>query len=239
MTAELDRNDLYRLCWYVGEKYQRDLRAKEDFTPRVLDSIEALSDFLVSEVRAMERGPESIRRDVRDQVPSDKVKDAPALARELRWRVRLAEGYASDGDRCDQASAREEPAAKHVGRKRRREGEPPTGVATQGDSRFRNFQPKIWEALEEEHEEGVRHLTVQPAQVIGSFAGSWNDWREEPASSQLVKGDRVEVGRRRQVIVKMRRTDNGFERQRVERIVETWIWDDAEAVETTQAALRC
>ena len=227
MTVELGCNDDYRLCWYVGEKFLRDLRAKEVFTPRVLDSIEALSDFLVSEVRVMERGPESIRRDLRDQVPADKVKDAPALARELRWRVRLAEGYTSDGDRSDG----EEPAAKYVGRKRRREGGlPPTSPETRGDARFRNFQPKVWEALEEENEEGVRHLTVQPIQDISSFAGSWNDWNDEPTGSQLVKGDRVEVGRRRHVIVKMRRTDNGFERQRIERVVETWSWENTEAV---------
>jgi hypothetical protein len=233
ITTELNRSDFYRLCWYVGEKYLRDLRAKEDFTPRVLDSIEALSDFLVSEVRAMERGPESCRRDVRDQVPNDKVKDAPAVARELRWRVRLAEGYSSDGDR---AGAGEEHMAKHIGHKRRREGEsPPTGLATRGDSSFRNFRPKVWEALEEEHEAEVRHLTVQPAQDIGSFAEGWTDWKEEPTSAQPVKGDRVEVGRRRHVIVKMRRTDNGFERQRVERVVETWSWDNAEGVEPVPA----
>jgi hypothetical protein len=208
----------------------------------VLDSIEALSDFLVSEVRAMERGAESCRRDVRDQVPNDKVKDAPAVARELRWRARLAEGYSSDGDRCDRAGAGEEHAAKHIGRKRGREGvHSPIGLASQGDSRFRNFQPKAWEALEEEHEEEVRHLTMQPVQDIGSFAGSWTDWKEEPTSAQPVNGDRVEVGRRRHVIVKMRRTDSGFERQRVERVVETWSWDHADGVEPgpPQAALGC
>src|ERR1700730_14607994 len=79
--------DFDRLCWYVGEKYLRDRRAKEDFPSRILESIEVLADFLVSEVRTMERGLESVRRDVRDQVPNDKVKDAPAVARELRWRV--------------------------------------------------------------------------------------------------------------------------------------------------------
>ena len=213
-----------RLCWYVGEKYLRDLRSKEDFTPRVLESIEALSDFLVSEVRAMERGTESVRRDVRDQVPNDKVKDAPAVARELRWRVRLAQGYTSDGDLSGRVRARD-PMTKEVGRKRKRD--PEYSPTAQGDSQFRNFQPKIWEALEEEQEEGVRHLTVQPAQDIGSLVDGWTDWKEEPIKSQMVNGDKVEVGRRRQVIVKTRRTVHGFERQRVERVVETWSWDDA------------
>lgn len=191
----------------------------------MLESIEVLSDFLVSEVRTMERGSESLRRDVRDQVPNDKVKDAPAVARELRWRVRLAQGYASDGDQSGRFRAGE-PLTKDVGRKRKRDTE--FSHTVQGDARFRNFQPKIWEALAEEQEEGVRHLTVQPAQDISSLVEGWKDWKEEPIMSQMVNGDKVEVGRRRQVIVKTRRTVNGLERQRVERVVETWNWDDVE-----------
>lgn len=216
--------DVDRLCWYVGETYLRDLRAKEDFPPRILESIEVLSDFLVSEVRTMERGPEPMRREVRDQVPNDKVKDAPAVARELRWRIRLAQGYTSDEDHSGHVRARDL-MTKDVGRKRKRDPEflPTSRV----DPRFRNFQPKVWEALAEEQEEGVRHLTLQPAQDIGTLAEGWTDWKEEPLTSEMVNGDKVEVGRRRQVIVKTRRTFHGFERQRVERIVETWSWDDA------------
>lgn len=171
----------------------------------------------------MERGPDTLKRDVRDQVPTDKVKDAPAVARELRWRVRLAQGYTSDGDQSDRSKARE-PIAKEVGRKRKRD--PEFSQAVQGDSKFRNFQPKIWEALAEEQEEGVRHLTVRPTQDISSLAESWADWKEEPVRSQMDNGDKVEVGRRRQVIIKTRRTIHGFERQRVERVVETWNWGD-------------
>ena len=168
----------------------------------------------------MERGPDSLKRDVRDQVPIDKVKDAPAVARELRWRVQLAQGYTSDEDQSGRFRARE-PMAKEVGRKRKKDAE-----FSQGGSKFRNFQPKIWEALAEEQEEGVRHLTVQPTQDISSLAEGWTDWKEEPIRSQVVNGDNVEVGRRRQVIIKTRRTVHGFERQRVERVVETWNWDD-------------
>jgi hypothetical protein len=214
--------DFDRLCWYVGEKYLRDLRAKEDFPSRILESIEVLADFLVSEVRTMERGLESVRRDVRDQVPNDKVKDAPAVARELRWRVRLAQGYTSDGDQSGPLSTRE-PMIKEVGRKRKRDLE--FSPIARGDPRFRNFQPKIWEASAEEQEEGVRHLTLQSPQDIGSLVEDWTDWKEEPMRSQMVNGNKVEVGRRRQVIVKTRRTLHGFERQRVERIVESWSWD--------------
>ena len=171
----------------------------------------------------MERGPESVRRDVRDQVPNDKVKDAPAVARELRWRGRLAQGCTSDGDQSGPVRVGE-PMTKEVGRKRKRD--PEFLPAARGDPKFRNFQPKIWEALAEEQEEGVRHLTLQSPQDIGSLVEDWTDWKEEPIRSQMMNGDKVEVGRRRQVIVKTRRTFHGFERQRVERVVETWSWDD-------------
>jgi hypothetical protein len=171
----------------------------------------------------MERGPESVRRDVRDQAPNDKVKDAPAMARELRWRVRLAQGYTSDGDQPGPLRGRES-MMKEVGHKRKRD--PEFSPTSRNYPRFRNFQPKIWEALAEEQEEGVRHLTLQSPQDIGSLVEDWTDWKEEPIRSQMVNGDKVEVGRRRQVIVKTRKTFHGFERQRVERVVETWSWDD-------------
>ena len=213
-------HDLSRLCWYVGEKYLRDLRAKEDFTPRVLESVEALSDFLVSEVRAMERSPESVKRDIRDQVPGDKVKDAPAVARELRWRVRLAGGYTSDGDNLDQAR---ELTPKDVGRKRKRDSEPPPpDLAIPSDSIFRNFRPKTWETVEEENEESTRHLTVRN---IDPLIESLSEWKDEPPSAP--EGHEVQVGRKRQVIMKTRKTDRGFERQRIERVLERWSWDDA------------
>ena len=73
-----------RLCWYAAEKYLRDLKGKEEFPPRVLEGIEALADFLVSEARTMERGSDSAKRQAKEDVPGDRIKDAPALARELR-----------------------------------------------------------------------------------------------------------------------------------------------------------
>jgi F-box/leucine-rich repeat protein 10/11 len=174
----------------------------------------------------MERGTEAVKRDVQDQVPNDKVKDAAAVARELRWRIRLTQGYTSDGDHPGGVGARES-MTKEGGRKRKRD--PEFLPNARGDPRFRNFQPKIWEALAEEQEEGVRHLTLQPTQDIGSLVEGWTGWEEEPIRSQVVNGDKVEVGRRRQVIVKTRRTFHGFERQRVERVVETWSYDDGNA----------
>lgn len=45
-----------RLCWYVGEKYLRGLKSREEYPSRVLQSLEALAEFLVLEARVLERG---------------------------------------------------------------------------------------------------------------------------------------------------------------------------------------
>lgn len=172
-----------------------------------------------------QRCPETVKRDVRDQVPSEKVKDAPALARELRWRVRLAGGYTSDGDHFDRARGQEEPTPKDVGRKRKQDSEfPPADPAILSDSMFRNFRPKIWETVEEQHEESTRHLTMQN---IGPLVESLSEWKDEPLDASAVEGREVEAGRKRQVILKTRKTVRGFERQRIERVLERWSWDHA------------
>ncbi|KAI0273867.1 jumonji protein [Gloeopeniophorella convolvens] len=217
-----------RLCWYVGERWLRELRAKEETSPRVLESIEALAEFLVSEARIMERGSAAARRESHDQVPGDKVKDGPALARELRWRVRIAEGYNSDGDRSRQGRDGEEQPTKDAPRKRKLTTEL-LQTPSQTESGFRNFQPKVWETFEEKLEDGVRHLTVQRPEGVSSWPDGWIDWDEEPEFVPSENGKRVEVGRQRQVTVKMRRTLRGFERQRVERVVERWNWCNEEA----------
>ena len=64
----------------------------------MLDSVEALADFLVAEARTIERGTEQAKRVAKEEVPGDRVKDAPALARELRWRVRAANGWGSEDE---------------------------------------------------------------------------------------------------------------------------------------------
>jgi len=58
----------------------------------------ALTEFLVSEARILEHGGEQGKKEVKDQIPSERVKDAPAMVRELRWRLRSAAGYSSDDE---------------------------------------------------------------------------------------------------------------------------------------------
>ena len=72
---------------------------------RVLHGLVALADFLVSEARLIERGSDPLRKEAKEQVPGDKIKDPAALARELRWRVRLAAGLASDTESANKSKA--------------------------------------------------------------------------------------------------------------------------------------
>lgn len=138
-----------RLCWYVGERFYRDLKAKEEFSMRIIEGMSALADFLVGQVRIMEGGSEQARREAREQVPADRVKDAAVVARELRWRVRLAMGTPSDAEGPKKGAAH----GVFSGMKKRKRESP-------ADARdailFRHFLPKIWDRVEREMEGGER-----------------------------------------------------------------------------------
>jgi len=45
--------------------------------------------------RTIEKGTEAAKREAKEQVPFDKIKDPASMARELRWRVRAAAGVDS------------------------------------------------------------------------------------------------------------------------------------------------
>jgi F-box and leucine-rich repeat protein 10/11 len=200
----------FRLCWYVGDKFLRDLKSSTGVTlpTRVLVSMLALAEFLVSEARILERGSEQAKKEAKEQIPSERIKDASAMARELRWRLKLATGYSSDDDR---------PHANRKGRegmngnKRMRID---SGSSDQDSGRFRNFMPKSWDRVVEKTRENE---TVRMR--VGNGEDQWAGWGEED-------GEEVEVKRQRETVVKVRRTLKGVERQRIERVVEEWVWDD-------------
>ncbi|KAF7971632.1 hypothetical protein HWV62_24129 [Athelia sp. TMB] len=204
-----------KLCWYAADKYLRDIKAKEEFSTRVYEGIEALAGFLISEVRTIERGTEQSKKEVKDQIPADRVKDAPALARELRWRVRLAAGLESD----DESLAPK--AALSNGAKRKRSQ---AEVAVEQPARFKNFKPRIWEAVSETSGEPEKQV-IQAAKPNGTaWKDQWVAWSES-APSEGVEGQ-ADVCRRRDVTVKVRRTATGVERQKVERVLEEWVWGE-------------
>lgn len=180
----------------------------------------------------MERGTESAKRQAKEEVPGDRIKDAPALARELRWRARHASGYSSDDDsrssrRSKSAVNGGEPAANGIGSKRKRHS---TDNGDEGTELFRNFKRPIWERVEEwpTERESERMKARKPDETSEGWLEEW--------TSRTGKGGRAESGeddpeahveRRRDVIVKVRRTEKGLERQRVERILEEWAWDES------------
>lgn len=217
-----------RLCWYAGERYLRDLRGKEEFSQRVLKGIDALAGFLVTQVRIMERGSEQAKRDAKEQVPTDRVKDPAAVARELRWRARQAAGYSSDGEEL----ATKDMANGHVGngdlsKRKLAQSEDREELITQSNKR--NFKPRLWDAV-------VERPLGQERRVLNALKpGGQDDWKAPwvewgdgmgDGVTETVDGQEVAVTKRRNLIVKVRRTVNGLERQRVERVVEEWIWTD-------------
>ncbi|KAI0316779.1 JmjC domain-containing histone demethylation protein 1 [Amylostereum chailletii] len=202
-----------KLSWYVGEKFLRDLRAKEEFSTRVLESVEALSCFLVSEARTLERGTEAGKREAKDQVPSDRVKDPSAVARELRWRVRLALGSDSDGESIEPRRSHGTDS-DHGGLKRKR------GAAGEPEHKFKNFQPVLWDGTVKSEENRTKQ--VRKSRPVEDDEG-WRDaWlgveTEEPSGSEAV------VHSKRRMVTRVRRTASGLERQRMESVLERWEW---------------
>ncbi|GLB35227.1 putative protein with domain family that is part of the cupin metalloenzyme superfamily [Lyophyllum shimeji] len=204
-----------KLCWYVGDKTLRDLKSPSGatFSPRVLESMLALADFLVSEARTLEGGSEHAKKEVKDQVPSDRIKDAPAMARELRWRLRLAGGYSSEDESLQSRKG------KTNGNKRKRAASTSPPLDVTGPP-FKNFRPKVWDSMVE------KCMDIETKSVRARRPQDGEDWVDHwtESSGEHEDGETAEVKRWRHATVKIRRTANGIERQRIERVVEEWKW---------------
>ena len=187
----------------MGERYLRDLKAREELSPRVLESILSLAEFLVSESRAIERGSEAAKKESKENVPGEKVKDGPAIARELRWRVKHALGYTSDaeGDHTHNDGCR--------------------GVIRNPTGLFKNFVPKKWDrVVDEDAGEEVTKVRALRPESLDEWVTAWTDgWHGDGAGE-------AEVLKRRKVLFRVRKTENGIERQRIERTIEDWSWSD-------------
>ncbi|KAJ3974162.1 jumonji protein [Lentinula raphanica] len=195
-----------KLCWYVGDKYMKDLKNGVIPSPRVLESLSSLVEFLLSETRTLERGSIQAKKEAKEQIPHDRVKDGPALARELSWRLRHASGNVSDDEHTASANG--------VGQKRKR-----LQSRSNSPPKFRNFRPRGWDKVVEQKEEfDPKILHLKQAEEIETWT-AWDDHQEsanEPA---------VEVSSRKNVVTKVRRKAEGvLERERIERIVEVWTW---------------
>lgn len=180
--------------------------------------METLADFLVSEARAIERGTEQAKKEAKDQVPSERVKDPSAMARELRWRVKFASGYTSDDETSHHKRKGKGTASSSVaslGEKRKR------GVDEEEELRpFRNFKPRLWDKVKEVPvKDETRSLKRKRVVDLDPWVGG-EDLEEEEG------GEEATIRRRTNVVVKVRKTAKGLERQRLERVTEEWVWGD-------------
>lgn len=177
----------------------------------------------MTEVHAIERGDEQRKKEARDQVPGDRIRDAPALARELRWRLRMAANGTSDSEGSD-ADITDD---RRSGVKRKR-GSTISKVKEdhnidEHSSRFKNFVPKKWDAY------NVSSVAQGKSKhkIIGSTEGAewtkpWMEWVEEQEKMDVDQGAGADVDRKYEVLVRVRKTANGIERQKIERTVEIW-----------------
>ncbi|KAK2467117.1 hypothetical protein APHAL10511_001375 [Amanita phalloides] len=205
-----------RLCWYVGERYLRELRAsgRLPFPPRVASSILTLAEFLVSEVRLLEKASEHNRKETRDQIPTERIKDAPAMARELLWRARLL----VHGSASDEEAVKDFTNIKTGKRKRSSDS---LGL---GET-FKNFKPKKWDNSTDTILERDMRIIKLSRPEDEKWLQRWSEWEsldDEEGDTQI-----AQVTRFRDVLVRVRKTSKGLERQRIERIVEELVWENS------------
>ncbi|KAG5643910.1 hypothetical protein DXG03_009481 [Asterophora parasitica] len=198
----------------TGDKVLRDLKSPSGatFSARVLDSMIALADFLVSEARVLEGTNDHRKKDVKEQIPSDRVKDAPAMARELRWRLRLAGGYSSE----DEGG----PNARKANANKRKRGTSAAPTLEETTRPFKNFVPKLWDSFVE------KSADVETRSDRGRRPQDDESWVELWLNADSIngEGEMAEVKSRSYTLTKVRRTATGLERQRIERVVEAWKW---------------
>jgi hypothetical protein len=167
----------------------------------------------------MERGTEHAKREAREHVPAERVKDPAATARELRWRARIAAGHPSD----DEGPQRTITNGHGINGSKRKRVDSET---SEERSNFRNFKPRVWESVKENASESEDiELNGRRPENEEEWKEYWTSWRDGDDE----EGEPAKVNRRQQVVIKVRRTLEGVERHRIERTVEHWAWKEKES----------
>lgn len=228
-----------RLCWYVAEKTLKDLKGKEEFPPRVLNGMDALARFLIKESRIMERSSssETARKDSKEQVPAT-IKDPTALAREFRWRVRLAAGHDSDDELETPFSQKDKttglaatpangkrssttplaPTATTSLKRKRGGGEERTTIPAH-EPRFKGFIPRQWDKLERRNLENgqVEDVEISTLPTKEDGAEWFEKAIEKPSASDndhAMNGESSQSASRRIKAQRSRNTDEIFKLRR-------------------------
>ncbi|KAF8892678.1 hypothetical protein BD779DRAFT_1510319 [Infundibulicybe gibba] len=207
-----------KLCWYVGDKYLRDLKSSNPgHSSREISAMLPLADFLVSEVRMLERGTDQAKKEAKEQIPLDRVKDAAAVARELRWRLKLAAGYSSDDE-----GAGLKVNGSINGHKRKRAISESSSAGTGEFQMFRNFKPRVWDNTEKAASSENLVLKGRRPGPDDAWQQEWVGWMD---GNEV--GNEADVKRRKETVVRVQKTAKGLIRQRIERVVEDWVWRDS------------
>jgi F-box and leucine-rich repeat protein 10/11 len=196
------------------------LRVSEEIPQRVLESVLSLAAFLVSEARNIERRGNA-SRESKEMVPVDKVKDAPALARELRWRIRNALG----ADSGDETRSKHKITPIINGANKRKRVMADQEMASYDFPRFRHFKPRIWD---KEHNIPTCHTSFQRKVPKDLPVDRWMEWPDTDLSSK--EGDILAtVNSTVDTVVRGRQyTENGvlfLERHKAIRVFEVWQLD--------------
>jgi F-box/leucine-rich repeat protein 10/11 len=88
---------------------------------------------------------------------------------------------------------------------------------------FRNFQPQGWDVVNElPRESDERVVNIRPPKISDMWEREWTEWNKKFEGQEYEEQANVETTR--DVMIKVRKTENGVERQRIERVMEKWVW---------------
>lgn len=138
--------------------------------------------------------------------------------------MRLAAGYESD----DEGLVRKEVKStatngvNGVGSKRKRIQSEDGHNLT---AKFKNFKPRTWETVIDLPGKNQKRIVKMSKPDGDQWQERWVDWKDDTPQGGGGE-DEADVHQRQDVIVKVRRTAVGVERQRVERVLEEWIWSE-------------
>ncbi|EJU05699.1 Clavaminate synthase-like protein [Dacryopinax primogenitus] len=213
-----------KLCWYVAESFCDQLKKHVDLSPRVLRGLVSLADFLVSEARLIESGVDTPqRREAKDAIPGDKVKDASALARELQWRAKEVLGK-EDEDEEDERPAKKQKVSNGKGKHRAvTEMDEAVEPGSHRRPKFKNWSPMKWD-IRTERDLDERHdvVTAEPP-------GDWvlREGALDNLGSEGNQGvEHVTTGTE-WVRIRRYKGEDGkerVERVRITRVIEDWTW---------------
>lgn len=206
------------MLWYVARHYHEKLATSQattphaplplDVPPRILRGLAALAAFLLNQVRVLDKGSGAgaeARRNAREAVPWHDIPDPKGLAKDLRRKVRIAQGQSAvrKGDETsEESNAEDEGLDDYDGKQRKKPVAPDVPRTFASSLTAPKTTPKRDEATiirrevipaktETTNETRARPLEVKPEDAAGGL--ELVQYREEDVEVRTTRSENTVV----------------------------------------------